>query len=876
MTDAQAPQAESPQAADDLSGTTVGRFAIRVRLGAGGMGEVYRADDTKLKRPVALKRLAPRLRADEHYRRRFIKEAERASRLTDPHIAGLYDILEEKDEIFLVMEHVEGENLRQRMARPLAVDDFLPLAEQCAAALATAHEKGIVHRDIKPENIMLTPAGQVKILDFGIARALPSFNPETVTHETEEPSGSLTGTPAYMAPEELMQRESDGRADLFSLGVVFYEALTGRHPFRRGSFVATADSILHDPPLPPSQLNPALPAELERIILTLLAKDPAGRFATAGELRQALVRLQGRTTGAEPRPAPEPWLSRRNALLLAGLLALSLALGLAANRTVRQAVERWVRGAVPAEKHLAVLPFVNVGGDPAHQAFCDGLTYNLTSRLSQLEQFHGSLLVVPASDVLREEIRSVEEARRRFGVSLVLAGSLQRAGDQVVLDLTLVDARSRRQLRSLTLEAAAADPTALQSGIVLEVARLLELELQPTAERTLAAGRTGVARAYDHYLQGRGYLSRYEKPENIDLALEQFRRALELDPLFALAEAGRGEASWRKYELTKEASWVVAARQACERALTLEDALPEPHICLGTLYNGTGEYEKAAEEFQHALERNARTAEAYRGLAAAHERLGRTAEAERTYRRAVELRPNDWAGYNWLGVFYYRQGRYAEAAGMFEKVVALTPDNARGHHNLGGIYHLMGRADDAIAAFRKSLAIQPTPSAYSNIGTVEFFRHRYPESARAFEKAVELRPGDYLYWGNLGDAYYFAPGERAKAEAAYRRALALAEEELRVNPRDAVALACLAHYRAKTGQPGAALEAARRALALAPDDMTVVFTAAVVHELAGRSDRALELLRRARAQGYSVAEIVSHPELQALRQRPDFQKMISP
>jgi serine/threonine-protein kinase len=871
MSDEQVPRAKLDPG-DDLSGTTVGRFAIRVRLGAGGMGEVYRADDTKLKRTVALKRLAPRLRADEHYRRRFVKEAERASRLSYEHIAGIYDIIEESGETFLVMEYVEGETFRQRLARPLSVEELLPLALQCAEALATAHEKGIVHRDIKPENIMLTPAGQVKILDFGVARALPHYDPETVTHDTEEASAALSGTPAYMAPEELLQRDSDHRADLFSLGVVFYEALTGRHPFRRGSFVATADSVLHDPPLPPRQLNPAIPDALEAIVLRLLAKDPKERFASATELRQALARL----AGAELLPARVRPFTRRSALLLSGLVVVALALVLASSRTAREGIERWFGGTVPPEKHLAVLPIINVGGDPAHQAFSDGLTYTLTNRLTQLEQFHGSLLVVPVSEVLREDVRSVEEARQRFAVSLVLAGSLQRAGPRMVLDVNLVDARTLRQLRSFTLDAAADDPMALQSDVVHEVARLLELELQPPAERLLAAGRTGVARAYDHYLQGRGYLARYEKPENIDLALGQFRRALELDPTFALAEAGRGEASWRKYELTKEASWVVAARQACERALALEQALAEPHVCLGTLYNGTGEHEKAAEAFERALGRDPHSAQAYRGLARAQERLGQAAEAERTYRRAIELRPGDWAGYSWLGVYYYRRGRYPEAAEMFEKVVALTPDNARGYDNLGGVYHLMGRGDDAIAAFRKSLAMQPTPSTYSNIGTVEFFRHRYADSARAFEKAAELRPNDYLYWGNLADAYYFAPGERPKADVAYRRALALAEEELRVNPRDAFALVSLAHYRAKTGQAGPAREAAERALALAPDDMNVVFFAAIVHESLGRSERALELLRRAQQQGYSALEIANHPELAALRARPEFPKQTQP
>ncbi|MGH9804938.1 MAG: serine/threonine-protein kinase, partial [Candidatus Acidiferrales bacterium] len=314
MTEPHTPR-PSADVADDLSGTTVGRFAIRVRLGAGGMGEVYRADDTRLKRTVALKRLAPRLRADEHYRHRFVKEAERASRLSYEHIAGIYDVFEENGETFLVMEYVEGQTLRQRLARPLSVEEFLPLGVQCAEALATAHEKGIVHRDIKPENIMLTPAGVVKVLDFGVARALPHYDPETVTQDTEANAASLSGTPAYMAPEELLQRDSDHRADLFSLGVVFYEALTGCHPFRRGSFVATADSILHDPPLPPRQLNPAIPEALEGTVLKLLEKNPKRRFATAGELRLELARL----TGAEPLAARAQPVSRR-ALLWSALV----------------------------------------------------------------------------------------------------------------------------------------------------------------------------------------------------------------------------------------------------------------------------------------------------------------------------------------------------------------------------------------------------------------------------------------------------------------------------------------------------------------------------------------------------------------------------
>ena len=217
----------------------MGRFRIGERLGKGGMGEVYRAEDTKLKRTVALKRLAPSLRADSLYRHRFLEEAERASRFSDAHVAAVYDVLEEQGEIFLILEYVEGQNLRQRLREPLSLDEFFTIAIQCAEALVSAHRQGIVHCDIKPENIMLTSAGQVKILDFGVAKHLPRSDQSS----TVDRAGTFAGTPAYMSPEVLLEQAPDGRADVFSLGVVFYEVLTGQHPFMAGSFVATTDRI---------------------------------------------------------------------------------------------------------------------------------------------------------------------------------------------------------------------------------------------------------------------------------------------------------------------------------------------------------------------------------------------------------------------------------------------------------------------------------------------------------------------------------------------------------------------------------------------------------------------------------------------------------
>ncbi len=292
----------STQPQDSLSGTVVGRFRIGERLGKGGMGEVYRAEDTKLKRAVALKRLAPALRADSLYRHRFLEEAERASRFSDAQVAAVYDVLEEQGEIFLILEYVEGQNLRQRLRQPLSLEEFFQIAIQCTEALVSAHGNGIVHCDIKPENIMLTSAGKVKILDFGVAKHLPRSDQSS----TVDRAGTFAGTPAYMSPEVLMERVPDGRADIFSLGVVFYEVLTGQHPFLAGSFVATTDRIRAETPASIRIFNRSVSPELEALVNKAMAKDAGMRYASAQELLDALRRVHGELSDTGlARPVPQ-------------------------------------------------------------------------------------------------------------------------------------------------------------------------------------------------------------------------------------------------------------------------------------------------------------------------------------------------------------------------------------------------------------------------------------------------------------------------------------------------------------------------------------------------------------------------------------------
>jgi tetratricopeptide (TPR) repeat protein/tRNA A-37 threonylcarbamoyl transferase component Bud32 len=901
MADPQA-HSERPDAAstEGLVGKTVGRFAIRTLLGKGGMGEVYRADDTRLNRPVALKRIAPALRADETYRRRFLKEAERASQFTDQHIAGIYDVFEEAGEIFLVMEYVEGRTLRDRLRRcppdpppspaaspaggkALGTDEFLNIATQCGEALVAAHSHGIIHCDIKPENIMLTAESRVKILDFGVARRAPVADRNTTVDSLTTLPGSSGGTPAYMAPEILLQKDFDARADIFSLGVVFYEALTGQHPFAAAGLMATCSRVLHETPTPLSQLNPTVAAGLEGIVARMLAKAPGERYGSAADLLADLRAVQREPAAlvAAPLPAPAGKAGRLKRYAsriarIAAALAVAVALAVAIIPSARHRVtERFAaRSAIPGQKHVAVLAFENVGGDPANRAFCDGLTYVLASKLTQLEQFQGSLFVVPAADVVKGGINTAEAARKQFGVNLVLTGSVQRTGDKVVLTASLVDAVTLRQLRALDLSAAIDDPLTLQNGLAVKVAGMLQVEPKPQLERLLGVGATGVARAHDFYLQGWGYFQNYDRPENVDRAIEFFQRALGLDPKYALAHAVLGQAYLQKYRTTSRNEWLNEALATCERATQLGPEVADGHTCLAMVYIQQGKYEQAEKELEQSRRLGQPSELAYRGLGKFYEGTNKLEEAERAYQRAINVRPNYWACYNWLGVFYFNHGRNAQAARMFEQVVALSPDNTVAYKNLGAVYLLDGHYEKSIKASEHSIAIQDNARARSNLAVAYFNLRRFGEAVEAQEAAVKLGRGDYSIWGNLGDIYCWAPGKREKAAEAYREALSLADKKLEVNARDGPLLASTGLYHAMLGHRTAALDRLQRAVALAPDDHMVRFKEARVYNQLGETNLALRALEKALAAGYSVADVHDTPIFDNLRTDPRFQGLI--
>jgi serine/threonine-protein kinase len=543
---------------------------------------------------------------------------------------------------------------------------------------------------------------------------------------------------------------------------------------------------------------------------------------------------------------------------------------------IPERIRAWAESVTPTTvKQVVVLPFTNVGNDPENQSFCDGLVEILSSKLSQLEQFQRTLRVVPSTDVLREGIVSVREARQTFGATLAITGSVQRTNNRVRLTINLVDPQTLLQLKSKTIDTEAGDISVLQDGVVLEVADLLGVKLSSQAKQLLAVGGTTVPGAYEYYMQGRGYLQRYEEAQNIDTAIVLFNRALEQDPKYALAQAGLGEAYWRNYEQSKDTHWAEEARKSSAAAIALNDKLPQVYVTLGMIQTGTGRYEEAIQNFQKAIALDPINSDAYRELAKTYQQMGRVKDAESTYLNAIAVRPGYWAAHNELGGFYYRLARYDDAEKEFRTVVELTPDNPRGYSNLGVIAYSEKRYEEAAKMYEKSVAIKPTASAYSNLGAVYYSLAQYAEAARYYEKAIQMNSREPLWWHNLAGAYQ-ASGDSQKARAAFQQTAALTEAQLRINPRDPVTLIWLADAYSYLNQPQRSRQLLQQALDLSPDDVSNMFQAAAIYEQLGDRKQALQWIDKAIKGGFSRDLIEKEPTLARLRLDPKFQSLLGP
>jgi serine/threonine-protein kinase len=719
-------------------GRTVSHYDITDRLGEGAMGEVFAARDTLLGRRVAIKIMQTGDLTSEESRLRFLQEARAASALNHPNIITIYDVVRDRDVDCIVMELIDGETLHDRLsAGKLPYEQALEIIDRIADALAAAHSHGIIHRDLKPANVMLTKTGIVKILDFGLAKLLGNSegNPDA-TPMLRTQSGVVVGTPCYMSPEQVLGQKLDGRSDVFSLGSIAAEMLTGSNPFEAESVIATMHQIAYGE-VPAMK---EVPEPAKGLVLRMLARDKEARFQSAGEVRRAIADVRAGIRIAQPRITKTRHLpNRRRVALGAGALAILIA-----------------------------------------------------------------VMVVVAPTVTR-----------------------MRAG---------------------TAKAASAPAAATQP-------------MPHTAP--------------EHVRRAGELLSTHWRKGYVDSAIQEYQRAIALDPNHAAAHAGLALAYWRKYDTGKDKAWLDLSVKNARHAAELDPQLATAHVALGVAEVASGNTGAGRKELEQTLITDPDNALAHRWLSNVASAAKDDQKAEAELRKAIAIEPRNADLYNVMGWFFYKGARYDESAASFRRAIELAPDYAPAYRNLGAVLHMRGDYPGAARAFQQSLEIEPDGAVYSNLGTLYFFQGLYPQSVSAYEKAVQLGANNHVVWANLGDAYRWTPGNEAKARQAFATALNLLGDEILAHPDDATLQSRKALYLAKQGDTRNARATADALMKEKEKNPNNLYRIALAFELTGARDKSLDALTQAIRNGYSKEEVKSDPELAPLRRDAQFQRMMA-
>jgi len=760
------------------AGTRLGRYEIRSKIGEGGMGEVYLAQDTKLDRKVALKILPAEVAAHPDRMKRFVQEAKTASALNHPGIITIYEI-EQIDSVNLIAtEFIDGETLRERLrSGPPKLGEVLDVAAQIASALAAAHAAGIIHRDIKPENIMLRRDGIVKVLDFGLAKLGERLPTDSVDTEAatkglvQTEPGVVMGTVAYMSPEQARGLAVDARTDIFSVGVLIYELVAGQAPFGGATKSDLIVALLERDPPPLARFAPEAPAELERLVMKTLAKDRDERYQTAKDLLVDLKRLKqklvvdaeiersappeefrvppsggrlssaessppkGGTPNAHPTTSAEYIISEIKRHKRGALLALVALVAVTAAVVVYFAYSRYAGGSSAGTiRSIAVLPFANTGGNPDAEYLSDGISESLINSLSQLP----GVKVIARSSSFRYKGKEVDpqEVANALGVEAILTGRVLQRGDNLLISVELVNARDKTQVWGEQYNRKATDVLQVQTEISKEIAEKLRLRLTASARQQLAKSEATNPQAYELLLQALFYRNKGGS-ENEKKSIEYLNQATAVDPAYALAYAQLSEGYLRLVvqSVLDPKDGIPQAEAAARKALELDESLADAHYALANLKLNGWDW----------------------------------ATAEREYKRAIELNPNLAKAHAGYSSYLSVMGRHEQAIAEIKRTRELDPLSPLGKAAVGERLRNARQYDQAIEALKKSLERdQNFPNLHRSLGRVYAAKGQYAKAIAAYQEAIRLDQDTSIMEIYLGAAYALG-GERERAQAILKR-----------------------------------------------------------------------------------------------------------